>query len=162
MLSGWSRCSPRSPPRSGPARRRRSCSPATAATGHLLVVCTAERGLCGGFNASIARLAREQAAALIGQGKTVKMICVGKNAAKAAPLSRPLSVGREHAGQSVSTYPGTSWCLGSPCRTRLHDELFLFAEHRIGRDSRVRIEPCVVIRRRTSFRSSMDFVAGPR
>jgi F-type H+-transporting ATPase subunit gamma len=45
---------------------------------HLLIVCTAERGLCGGFNASIARLAREQALALIGQGKTVKMICVGK------------------------------------------------------------------------------------
>jgi F-type H+-transporting ATPase subunit gamma len=44
----------------------------------LLVVCTAERGLCGGFNASIARLAREQAVALIGQGKTVKIICVGK------------------------------------------------------------------------------------
>ncbi|MGA2638368.1 F0F1 ATP synthase subunit gamma [Methylocella sp.] len=45
---------------------------------HLLVVCTAERGLCGGFNASIARLAREHAVALMGQGKTVKMICVGK------------------------------------------------------------------------------------
>jgi F-type H+-transporting ATPase subunit gamma len=45
---------------------------------HLLVVCTAERGLCGGFNASIARLAREHAVSLIGQGKTVKMICVGK------------------------------------------------------------------------------------
>jgi F-type H+-transporting ATPase subunit gamma len=45
---------------------------------HLLVVCTAERGLCGGFNASIARLARDAAVSLIGQGKTVKIICVGK------------------------------------------------------------------------------------
>ncbi|ACK49321.1 ATP synthase F1, gamma subunit [Methylocella silvestris BL2] len=45
---------------------------------HLLIVCTAERGLCGGFNSSIARLAREAATALIGQGKTVKIICVGK------------------------------------------------------------------------------------
>jgi F-type H+-transporting ATPase subunit gamma len=45
---------------------------------HLLVVCTAERGLCGGFNASIARLARERAVALTGEGKTVKIICVGK------------------------------------------------------------------------------------
>jgi F-type H+-transporting ATPase subunit gamma len=45
---------------------------------HLLVVCTAERGLCGGFNASISRLAREHALSLAGQGKTVKMICVGK------------------------------------------------------------------------------------
>jgi F-type H+-transporting ATPase subunit gamma len=45
---------------------------------HLLVVCTAERGLCGAFNASIARLARETALSLIGQGKTVKLLCIGK------------------------------------------------------------------------------------
>jgi F-type H+-transporting ATPase subunit gamma len=44
----------------------------------LLVVCTAERGLCGAFNSSIARLARDKAVSLIGQGKTVKFICVGK------------------------------------------------------------------------------------
>jgi F-type H+-transporting ATPase subunit gamma len=45
---------------------------------HLLVVCTAERGLCGAFNSSIARLARDKANALIAQGKTVKILCVGK------------------------------------------------------------------------------------
>jgi F-type H+-transporting ATPase subunit gamma len=45
---------------------------------HLLVVCTAERGLCGAFNSSIARLARDHALRLMGQGKTVKIICVGK------------------------------------------------------------------------------------
>jgi F-type H+-transporting ATPase subunit gamma len=45
---------------------------------HLLVVCTAERGLCGAFNSSIVRLARERANALIAQGKTVKILCVGK------------------------------------------------------------------------------------
>ncbi len=45
---------------------------------HLLVVCTAERGLCGAFNSSIARLARDRAIALKGEGKTVKIICVGK------------------------------------------------------------------------------------
>ncbi|MGH6795257.1 MAG: F0F1 ATP synthase subunit gamma [Methylocella sp.] len=45
---------------------------------HLLVVCTAERGLCGAFNASIARLAREAALLLMGQGKTVKILCVGR------------------------------------------------------------------------------------
>jgi F-type H+-transporting ATPase subunit gamma len=45
---------------------------------HLLVVCTAERGLCGGFNTAIVRLAREQANTLISQGKTVKILCVGK------------------------------------------------------------------------------------
>ena len=45
---------------------------------HLLLVCTAERGLCGGFNSSIARLARDKARALKAEGKIVKMICVGK------------------------------------------------------------------------------------
>jgi F-type H+-transporting ATPase subunit gamma len=45
---------------------------------HLLVVCTAERGLCGAFNSSIARLAREHADRLMAQGKTVKILCVGK------------------------------------------------------------------------------------
>jgi F-type H+-transporting ATPase subunit gamma len=45
---------------------------------HLLVVCTAERGLCGAFNSSIARLAREHATRLMAEGKTVKIICVGK------------------------------------------------------------------------------------
>ncbi|MCV0394604.1 MAG: F0F1 ATP synthase subunit gamma [Rhizobiaceae bacterium] len=45
---------------------------------HLLVVCTADRGLCGGFNSQIARLAREHARKLIAEGKTVKIITVGK------------------------------------------------------------------------------------
>ncbi|HZH51246.1 MAG TPA: F0F1 ATP synthase subunit gamma [Microvirga sp.] len=45
---------------------------------HLLIVCTAERGLCGAFNSSIARLAREHATRLMAEGKTVKIICVGK------------------------------------------------------------------------------------
>jgi len=45
---------------------------------HLLVVATAERGLCGAFNSSIVRLAREHIARLEGQGKTVKILCVGK------------------------------------------------------------------------------------
>ncbi len=45
---------------------------------HLLVVCTGERGLCGAFNTAIVRLAREKANALAAEGKTVKIICVGK------------------------------------------------------------------------------------
>jgi len=45
---------------------------------HLLVVCTAERGLCGPFNSAIVRLARERANALIGEGKEVKFLCVGR------------------------------------------------------------------------------------
>ena len=45
---------------------------------HLLVVCTAERGLCGPFNSSIVRLAREKANALQAEGKDVKILCVGR------------------------------------------------------------------------------------
>ena len=45
---------------------------------HLLVVMTAERGLCGGFNSSIAKLARTHAEKLKADGKTVKILTVGK------------------------------------------------------------------------------------
>ncbi len=45
---------------------------------HLLIVATAERGLCGGFNSSIAKLARQHAGKLLAEGKTVKMLTVGK------------------------------------------------------------------------------------
>lgn len=61
---------------------RTDAPPLIAGTGrdetHLLVVCTAERGLCGAFNSSIARLARERADRLLAAGKTVKILCVGK------------------------------------------------------------------------------------
>jgi F-type H+-transporting ATPase subunit gamma len=56
--------------------------PLMAGTGkdavHLLVVCTAERGLCGAFNSSIVRLAREHINHLLADGKQVKILCVGK------------------------------------------------------------------------------------
>jgi F-type H+-transporting ATPase subunit gamma len=45
---------------------------------HLLLVCTAERGLCGPFNSAIVRLARERANALLADGKVVKFFCVGR------------------------------------------------------------------------------------
>ncbi|MDG2286701.1 MAG: F0F1 ATP synthase subunit gamma [Alphaproteobacteria bacterium] len=45
---------------------------------HLIVVMTADRGLCGGFNTSIVRAARNRIRALEDSGKTVKIICVGK------------------------------------------------------------------------------------
>jgi F-type H+-transporting ATPase subunit gamma len=48
---------------------------------HLLVVCTAERGLCGAFNSSIVRLARERINALTAAGKTFKILCVGRKGA---------------------------------------------------------------------------------
>ncbi|WP_439817298.1 F0F1 ATP synthase subunit gamma [Zavarzinia sp. CC-PAN008] len=45
---------------------------------HLLVVCTAERGLCGAFNSSIVRLARQRINVLLAEGKEVKILTVGK------------------------------------------------------------------------------------
>ena len=45
---------------------------------HLLIVATAERGLCGGFNSSIAKLARVHAQKLEAEGKTVKILTIGK------------------------------------------------------------------------------------
>jgi F-type H+-transporting ATPase subunit gamma len=45
---------------------------------HLLIVCTSERGLCGAFNSSIVRLAKERISQLLAAGKTVKIFCVGK------------------------------------------------------------------------------------
>src|SRR3954447_8007270 len=48
---------------------------------HLLVVCTAERGLCGAFNSSIVRLAREKINSLTADGKTIKILCVGRKGA---------------------------------------------------------------------------------
>ena len=64
---------------------REGASPLLVGTGkddvHLLVVMTAERGLCGGFNSNIAKLARADAHRLIAQGKTVKIITVGRKGA---------------------------------------------------------------------------------
>lgn len=45
---------------------------------HLLIVATADRGLCGGFNSSIVRESRRQIARLQGEGKTVKVLCIGR------------------------------------------------------------------------------------
>ena len=60
-------------------------SPLLVGTGksdvHLLIVMTAERGLCGGFNSNIARLARQDAQRLLREGKTVKIMCVGRKGA---------------------------------------------------------------------------------
>lgn len=60
---------------------------------HLLVICTAERGLCGGFNSSIVRLAREHIASLLAAGKTVKILTVGKKGAD--------SLKREHGDRMI-------------------------------------------------------------
>ncbi len=56
--------------------------PLLAGTGrddvHLIVVATSERGLCGGFNTSIVKAARVRIEALLKEGKTVKILCIGK------------------------------------------------------------------------------------
>jgi F-type H+-transporting ATPase subunit gamma len=64
---------------------RDGASPLLVGTGkdqvHLLVVMTAERGLCGGFNSNIAKLARGDAQRLLAAGKTVKIMTVGRKGA---------------------------------------------------------------------------------
>ncbi len=65
---------------------------------HLLVACTADRGLCGGFNGTIVRETRNTARRLKADGKTVKIICVGK---KARDLLK-----RDMAADIVDTFEG--------------------------------------------------------
>ena len=64
---------------------KEGASPLLVGTGkdqvHLLVVMTAERGLCGGFNSNIAKLARADAVKLMAAGKTVKIMTVGRKGA---------------------------------------------------------------------------------
>jgi F-type H+-transporting ATPase subunit gamma len=66
----------------GPMQGREDAPRLLAGTGrqdtHLLIVCTAERGLCGGFNTSISRLARDHTQRLLAEGKEVKILCVGR------------------------------------------------------------------------------------
>jgi len=76
--------------------------PMLAGTGkedtHLLVICTADRGLCGGFNGSITRQARKSARDLIAAGRTVKMLFVGR---KAHDVMK-----REYASNTVDAITG--------------------------------------------------------
>ncbi len=69
----------------GKAINRENASPLLVGTGrdqtHLLIVMTAERGLCGGFNSNIAKLARADAQQLLAAGKTVKILTVGRKGA---------------------------------------------------------------------------------
>jgi F-type H+-transporting ATPase subunit gamma len=75
-------------------------SPILVGTGkdqvHLLIVCTADRGLCGAFNTIIVRLAREHARKLLAAGKTVKIFTVGRKGQD--QLKRDLG---RHLGESV-------------------------------------------------------------
>src|ERR671919_845595 len=76
--------------------------PLLAGTGrdevHLLVVGTADRGLCGGFNSSIARGARNRIRVLQQEGKQVKLLCVGRKGRD--------SLRREYGQLIVETFEG--------------------------------------------------------
>ena len=69
----------------GSVQGKPGASPLLAGTGkddvHLLVVMTADRGLCGAFNSSIVRLARQHIDRLLKDGKEVKILCVGRKGA---------------------------------------------------------------------------------
>jgi F-type H+-transporting ATPase subunit gamma len=59
---------------------------------HLLLVISSDRGLCGGFNGTIVREARRQIARLEGEGKTVKVLTVGRKARDQIRRTHPKSV----------------------------------------------------------------------
>jgi F-type H+-transporting ATPase subunit gamma len=65
---------------------------------HLLVVMTSDRGLCGGFNGSVVRLARQKIRELTAAGKTVKILCVGRKGRE--------SLKRDHADKIVNAIEG--------------------------------------------------------
>ena len=64
---------------------------------HLLIVATADRGLCGGFNTSIVRLARQRIQALTADGKDFKIICVGSKGRD--------QLRRQYADKILETFP---------------------------------------------------------
>ena len=90
---------------------------------HLLVVCTAERGLCGRFNSSIARLARDHVDRLIADGKTVKILMRRQEGLRhleaqlRAPDRRRDRAARR-ARSSASPMPAASPTASSACSRR--------------------------------------------
>lgn len=66
---------------------------------HLLVVCTSDRGLCGGFNANIVKEARIKAEELVAQGKDVTFYMVGRK-------GRPV-ITRTYPGKIVHDFDTT-------------------------------------------------------
>ena len=65
---------------------------------HLLVVISADRGLCGGFNGSITRQTRTEVTRLQDEGKTVKLLMVGRKSADA--------LRREYGRQFIDSFEG--------------------------------------------------------
>jgi F-type H+-transporting ATPase subunit gamma len=63
---------------------------------HLLLVISSDRGLCGGFNGTIVREARRQIARLEGEGKTVKVMTVGRKARDQIRRTNPNSIAQSY------------------------------------------------------------------
>jgi F-type H+-transporting ATPase subunit gamma len=78
---------------------KEGASPLLAGTGkedvYLFIVVTAERGLCGAFNSNVVKAAREQINQRLSQGKTVKILCVGRKGSDALK--------RDHAKYIIGT-----------------------------------------------------------
>ena len=83
---------------------------------HLLVVATGDRGLAGGFNSSIVRLAREKIIELEGQGKQVQVIAVGK---KGRDQLRRLLGDRMIASYDLSAYRTLSLAVAQPIAAKV-------------------------------------------
>lgn len=97
----------------------------------LLVVVTSDRGLCGGFNSFILRLARQKIRELTTAGKTVKILCVGRKGRD--------SLKRDHAEKIVHVFEG----LG---RKRLaFTDASLVAEYILAMLARGEFDVCTVL-----------------
>jgi F-type H+-transporting ATPase subunit gamma len=117
--------------------------PLLAGTGgdqvHLLIVATADRGLCGGFNSGIARAARLRLRELIAAGKTVKVLCIGR---KGRDMLR-----REFGDRIIDTIEG----IGRP-RLTFADALAI-AKRLTGMFERGEFDVCTIVFAR--FRSAI-------
>ncbi len=96
------------------AEGRPGAPPMLAGTGrddvHLLIVATADRGLCGAFNSSIVRAARARIRSLVEADKTVKILCVGKKGRD--------QLRREHGNRIIATMTD----IGKPTLSFAHVE----------------------------------------
>jgi F-type H+-transporting ATPase subunit gamma len=68
---------------------------------HLLIVCTSDRGLAGGFNSNIVRAARRKAEALIGEGKIVYFYLVGRKGRAVIGRLYPKQILHQHDTSAI-------------------------------------------------------------
>jgi F-type H+-transporting ATPase subunit gamma len=68
---------------------------------HLLIVCTSDRGLAGGFNSNIVRAARRKAEALMAEGKTVQFYLVGRKGRAVIGRLYPRQIIHQHDTSAI-------------------------------------------------------------